>query len=70
MTTRIIECFSVMDHGCDGRVFPGRVIASFTNEKHAKAIATPGWDSVVKEVVVVHDSLEDYEHYKSSKSNS
>lgn len=64
MTTRIIECFEVMDHGEDGRVFPGRHVAYIADEKDAKALAG-NWLSVGKKTIVVHDNRSDYDHFKS-----
>lgn len=63
MTTRIIECFAVMDHGCDGRA-PGRSIAHFMNESDAKVLAG-NWNSVSRIKLVVHDTRADYDNHTS-----
>lgn len=70
MATQIIEYYSVVDHGCDGREFPGRVTASFTKESDANEVMVKGWDSIVKTSVVIHDSVEDYNHHKSGKAKA
>lgn len=64
MTTRIVECFAVMDHGCDGKAFPGRVVAHFVNEKDAKTVAG-NWNGVSPVKLVIHDTMSDYDNHKS-----
>ena len=64
MTTRIIECFEVLDHGCDGRVFPGKHVAYISNENDARALAG-NFLSVGKKTLVIHDTRTDYDAFHS-----